>query len=62
MKHPAARIINIVVGRPGMIIPIIPSPLRTSPKENQNILRTGKYPLLRVFFSLINLRPIENYI
>jgi len=49
-KHPAARIINIVVGRPGTTMPTIPTPVNTIPMDNQNILSTGECPILRIFF------------
>ena len=49
-KHPAARIINIVVGRPGTMMPNIPIPLRTIPMENQKTLSAGYFPACVIFF------------
>ena len=40
-KHAAAKIIKMVVGNPGIITPIKPSPVRNKPKEKYIILGKG---------------------
>ena len=61
-KHPAARIINMVVGRPGTIIPNIPTAVKIIPMDSQTILSAGNVPALRIFLYLINYIPRESYI
>ena len=61
-KHPAARIINIVVGSPGTIMPTIPIAVRTIPMESQTILSAGNVPALRIFLFFINERPTNDQI
>ena len=40
-KHAAAKIINMVVGKPGIITPARPSPVKNKPKEKYIILVKG---------------------
>ena len=40
-KHAAARIIKMVVGKPGIITPARPSPVKNKPKEKYIILGKG---------------------
>ena len=61
-KHPAARIIKIVVGRPGTIMPTIPTPVRTIPMDSQTILSAGMFPAPRIFLFFINERPKNDQI
>ena len=40
-KHAAAKIIKMVVGKPGIITPARPSPVKNKPKKKYIILETG---------------------
>ena len=42
-KHAAAKIIKIVVGKPGIITPTRPSPVKNKPKEKYIILVKGTF-------------------
>ena len=48
-KHAAAKIIKMVVGKPGIITPARPSPVRNKPKEKYIIL--GRGICLKINFS-----------
>ena len=43
-KHAAAKIIKMVVGKPGIIIPARPSPVKNKPKEKYCLLYTSPSP------------------
>ena len=48
-KHAAAKIIKMVVGKPGIITPTRPSPVKNKPKEKYIIL--GRRTCLKINFS-----------
>jgi len=48
-KHAAAKIIKMVVGKPGIITPTRPSPVKNKPKEKYIIL--GRGTCLKINFS-----------